>query len=274
MPKISSSTSKNKLLDSALANIPGDFRKRIVESYLEIKNRFSKSLYSAEYDTAGLSVGKFTETVLRFVQQEVSGTHTKFGVHIPSFPDECRKIITAKNNSVHESVRIIIPRALVFLYTMRGKRGIGHTGGDVEANVIDLKTITRVADWIICELIRIYHNLSLEEAQEVVDALSAKELPVIWEVAGKKRVLNKTLSAKERTLLLAYTDVKSGILTEDLFSWAEYSSLGDFKRKVIKPLHKEKMIEYDEDSEIVFLSPIGIEEVESRLMKISLQNNE
>ena len=47
------------------------------------------------------------------------------------------------------------------------------------------------ADWIVCELIRVYHGLSLEEAQDLVDAISVKNIPAIWEVAGKKRVLKK-----------------------------------------------------------------------------------
>jgi hypothetical protein len=48
---------------------------------------------------------------------------------------------------------------------MRNKRGIGHVAGDVDANAIDIATMARTADWIVCELIRINHGLSLEEAQ-------------------------------------------------------------------------------------------------------------
>jgi len=166
----------------------------------------------------------------------------------------------------NESLRIIIPRSLVFIYTLRGKRGIGHVGGDVEANGIDAATIVRTCDWIICELIRIFHGLPLEEAQTVVDTLSARNLPEIWEVAGKRRVLRTDLNAKDRVLLLAYTDISTGILLEDLFSWAEYSNLAMFKKTVIWPLHKARLVEFDSDNEIVFLSPVGVQEVETRIL--------
>jgi len=165
-----------------------------------------------------------------------------------------------------ESLRVIIPRALGFLYTLRGKRGIGHVGGDVEANSIDLATIVRISDWVICELIRIFHGLSIEEAQGIVDALSTRAVPDIWEVAGKKRVLKQGLDFKQQVLLLAYSDVQGGVLSDDLFSWTEYSNFAMFKKNVLVPLHQKKLIEYDRESEIIYLSPIGVKEVEQKLL--------
>lgn len=161
------STSQSPALDSALAKIPTNFRKRIVGSYLEMKHRLARSMYDSSFDTAGLSAGKFCESTLRFLQQTLTGSFTPFGQHIPNFPDACRSLVQLPQAAGLESLRIIIPRALVFLYTLRGKRGIGHTGGDVEANAIDAQTIVRVADWIVCELIRVYHSLSLRRLKRL-----------------------------------------------------------------------------------------------------------
>lgn len=261
-------TSKSKSpLDEALGGIPTQFRTRIIQAYLEIKRRFSESAYNASVDSAGLSVGKLSETVLRFLQQHLTSTHIPFGKHIPNFPDECRKLIQLPGPAGLESLRVIIPRALVFLYTLRGKRGIGHVGGDVEANSIDLATIVRISDWVICELIRIFHGLSIEEAQGIVDALSTRAVPDIWEVAGKKRILKQGLDFKQQVLLLAYSDVQGGVLSDDLFSWTEYSNFAMFKKHVLVPLHQKKLIEYDRESEIIYLSPIGVKEVEEKLLR-------
>lgn len=254
-------------LDVALAKIPAQFRKRIVSAYLEIKSRHSRAVYDSSFDSAGLSAGKFCESVLRFLQQSLAGSHVPFGKHVPNFPDECRKLILLPQTAGVESLRIIIPRALVFLYTLRGKRGIGHVGGDVEANGIDSATIVRVTDWIVCELIRIHHSLSLEEAQAVVDTLSSRNIPEIWEVAGKKRILRTDLDFKQKVLMLTYSSVEGGVLTEDLFEWVEYSSLSMFRSSVLKPLHNLKLIEYDKDSDIVYISPLGIQEVETKILK-------
>lgn len=255
------STSKHSgsPLEASLSGIPDTFRERLVESYLELKDAASHE----RHDLAGLNAGKFCETVLRFAQQEVLGTFTPFGQKIASFTDDCRKIITAHAPTVAESVRVLIPRALVFVYSMRNKRGIGHVGGDVDANAIDIATMARVADWIICELIRVYHKLSLEEAQDLVDGLAVRAMPDIWEVDGKKRVLRKGLNIKSQTLLLLYSDPSSTVLDEDLREWVEYATLALYRRDVLRPLHKSRLVEYDEEVGSVRLSPSGVQEAEA-----------
>lgn len=166
-----------------------------------------------------------------------------------------------------EYLRVVMPRCLNFLYTMRNKRGIGHVGGDVEANSIDSATLAQGSDWVVCELIRIFHGLSLEEAQDLVDNLAVRQLPDIWDVGGKKRVLLKGLSASQQTLLLLYSDPSSLVLAEDLCAWVEYSRPSMFKRNILRPLHKERLIEFDEESEVVYLSPLGSKNVEDTILR-------
>lgn len=255
---VSTSMSKNNsILEQALAGIDARFRNRIIESYLSIKRHHQEE----RYDSAGLSIGKFCETVLRFSQHVVIGNFTPFGRRIPNFADDCRAIVAASSNAP-ESLKTIIPRALVLMYTMRNKRGIGHVGGDVDANRIDSATLTRIADWVVCELIRVYHTLSLEDAQDLVDGLAQRETPDIWEVGGKKRVLRDGLNAQDQTLLLLYSETTQAVLAEDLFEWVEYTSFSMYRTRVLKPLHSRRLIEYDAAAEIVHLSPKGISEVE------------
>ncbi|MDH5510593.1 MAG: hypothetical protein OEZ32_09600 [Nitrospinota bacterium] len=253
-------------LDSALSGIPKIFRKKILDTYLQIKERSKKAIFDSSFDAAGLSSGKFSEAVFRYIQNEVTGKYIPFGKNISNFPDECRKIITHQNGSIPESIKIIMPRALVFLYTLRGKRGIGHVGGDIDANHVDAATISRVTDWIVCELIRVNHNLPIEEAQEIINALSTREIPHIWRIGNIKRVLTPGLTYKKQTLFLLYDDQQQGVLSEDLFSWVEHSRFDIYKNKVLMPLHKERLIEYDRDSEIVYISPLGMTEVQNKIL--------
>lgn len=256
-----STKSPSPVLDTALVNVPGTFRSRLIRTYLELK----KNCVESRHEAAGMAVGKFCEVILRFLQQRIHGTFTPFGTKITNYADECRRLVAAPATAGNESERIVLPRALVFLYTMRNKRGIGHVGGDVDANAIDIATMTRTADWVVCELIRINHGLSLEEAQDIVDGLSQRELPVIWEVAGKRRVLKEGLKARDQALLLLYSNQESAVLFEDLSAWVEYSNPGMFKKQIIE-LHKRRMVEFDRDSESVVLSPKGVAYVEQNLM--------
>ncbi len=215
----------------------------------------------------GLAAGKFCESTLRFLQQAINGTYSPFNKQIGNFADECRKLITSKNTGVVESLRVVMPRALVFVYTIRNKRGVGHIGGDVDANRIDAVTVARACDWIVCELIRVYHNLSLEEAQDFIDGLAQRNIPAIWTIAGKKRVLNADLPFKHQVLLLCYAEQENSIPAEDLFDWVEYSDFSMFKRRVLAPLHKKRWIEFDRETNTVSISPTGAKEVEENLLR-------
>lgn len=252
----------NSLLEVALAKVPNAFRTKLTTSYLAIK----KNCLAMRHDSAGMAVAKFCEAVIRLLQEKVHGSHTPFGTRIANFADECRRLVSAPVTQASESERVVLPRALVFLYTMRNKRGIGHVGGDVDANAIDIAAMARTADWILCELIRINHGMSLEEAQDLVDGLSVRQLPIIWEVAGKKRVLKDGLVAKDQVLVLLYSSVDSAVLFEDLCDWVEYSNPGVFKSKVIGALHKARLLEFDRETETVTLSPKGVQYVENTLL--------
>lgn len=253
-------------LDAALGGIPKKFRDRIVKSYLEMKRRFSEARFDSSWDASGLSAGKFCEATFRFLQEHLTGNSIAFGKNIPNFADECRNLISLPATAGIDSLRVIMPRAIVFLYTLRGKRGIGHVGGDVEANEIDAAAVMRLCDWIVCELIRAFHSLSLEEAQGIVDALSKRSVPEIWEIAGKKRVMRTDLSYPDQTLLLLYSQPEEGVLSEDLFEWTEHSNFAMYNTSVLIPLHKKRLVEYDRESDIVYISPLGVSKVEDQIL--------
>jgi hypothetical protein len=122
-------------------------------------------------------------------------------------------------------------------------------------------------DWILCELVRIFHNLSLEEAQDLVDSVSTRQIPDIWDIAGRKRVLRTDLDFKDKTLLLLYSTVDQGALVEDLFVWTKYSNVHVFKRAVLDALDKDCLVDYDAATEFVTISPLGIKRVEQNIIK-------
>jgi hypothetical protein len=254
-------------LESALLGVNDVFRDKIIDVYIELKQRYTKSFFSDEYDSVGISSGKFCEYVFRFLEYEILKKYTPFDKHISNFPNELNKLTQAPSASANESLRVIIPRALLLIYTLRNKRGIGHIGGDVQANEIDIASIVKITDWVICELIRIYHNLRLEEAQLIVNSLNIKMLPDIWNIDGKKRVLKDGLSFSEKTLLLLYNELDNTANLKDLFKWTEYSSLSMFKSKIIHALHKDKLIEFDNNTLNITISPKGIQHIETLLTK-------
>lgn len=249
-------------LADALAGVSGSFRGRLLKAYNGLKTAF----LDGNFDTCGLRAGRFCEVLLRWAQAELIGAYTPFGTKISNFKNECDALERTPRAAGHESVRILIPRALSFLYTLRNKRGIGHEGGDVDANEIDAATAVRLADWCICELIRLKYAISLEEAQAICDAIAERQLPQIWDVFGKKRVLIKGLSYPNQTLLLLYSSHESAVPSEDLFAWTEHSNQASFRKDVLKKMHKNRLIEYDQENQMVAISPLGVEKVENELL--------
>lgn len=263
MPNRNSSTSpSNPQLAAALQGMPEPFRTKIVSQYLAVRDAFA----SGSHDTTGLRSGVFAEVVLRFLQHHLTGTHTPFGSRLPQFDAECVRLQGLPATTGHESLRIVIPRALVFMYTIRNKRGIGHVGGEIEANGIDAATCVRVCDWCLCELMRMFHGLSLEEAQSLLDTIAARILPSVWAVNGRKRVLDTSLDYRSQALLLLYSAADEAVLEEDLRDWIEYPQASRFRERVLTPLHTSRLVEWDRELGTVSLSPTGAQRVETSIL--------
>lgn len=248
-------------LESALSSIPAPLRSRVLTRYRELKAAF----VNGQYDACGLRAGRLCEVLLRVLQQELTNTHVPLGSRLGRFDQECLKLEQLPQSAGVDGIRVIMPRALSFLYTLRNKRGIGHEGGDVDANEIDAATAVRLADWCISELIRVVHAVSLEEAQALLDAIAEREVPQVWSVAGARRVLKPTLSYREQTLLLLYSE-QGPVPIEDLFDWIEHPRMSNFRSQVLLPLHRARLIEHDRDTDTALLSPTGAERVDREII--------
>lgn len=258
------STSPNDLsLEAALGGVPAAFRSKLIKAYVGVKDAY----LSGHHDAAGLRAGRLCEVLLRLLQQELTGQHVPFGTRIRNFTVECSKLEKLPAESGSDSLRIIMPRALNFLYTMRNKRGIGHEVADIDANEIDAAACVRIADWCVCELIRLFHSLSLEDAQALLDAMAIRQVPEVWSVVGKKRVLDPSLDYSTQTLILLYSEANVAVADEDLCAWTEHGSISDFRRRVLKPLHAQRLIEYDMESRTALISPTGVRAAEATLLR-------
>jgi hypothetical protein len=152
---------------------------------------------------------------------------------------------------------------MIGVYELRNNRGVGHAGGDVQPSHMDATYVVAAAKWIMAELIRLFHDVGPKDAQDAVEFLTDRELPMIWSVNGRKRVLNAALSKSAQTLVLLHQ--VSSVKDEELFSWVEYSNFSVYKSKVLNPGHKQRLWEYDRTSGIVTLSVLGVAKAEELL---------
>jgi hypothetical protein len=182
--------------------------------------------------------------------------------------DDCRDIERnpKTTHAADHSLRILIPRMLPALYDIRNNRGVGHVGGDVDPNLMDATVVYSMTSWILAELIRVFHNVSTKEAQEAVDALSERKLPLIWSPDGQlKRVLDTSLGARDQTLLLLHQAL-AWVDDAELFRSIEYSNASMYKTNVLTKLHKDRLIEYDRAQKRARISPKGSAHVENEII--------
>lgn len=212
-------------------------------SYEKIKQNF----YLGKHEPSELNGGKFVEACFRILQHETNaGNYTLVGTQISNLIGKLRDFEQIPTASAIDSFRIHIPRTLVAMYNIRNKRGVGHLGGDVNPNRADASLLVACADWVMAELLRIYYQCSLEEAQMVVDTLVQRRLALVHELEDTKRVLLPSLSYKDQTLLLLASQDPDRVSEIDLLDWIEPKDRSSYRRRILRTLHSERMIEYEE----------------------------
>lgn len=245
---------------SLLSAIPESLRNELIQALNEIERNFKES----RWEPSELNGGKLCEVVYSILKGYVDNNYPSSASKPRNMVDAC-KDLEQTPSTFPRSVRIQIPRMLTALYEIRNNRGVGHVGGDVNPNHMDAVCVSQMSKWIVAELIRVFHNVSTEEATDAVDALSDRELPLIWQVNGVSRVLDNSLSMLDKTLVLLYSE-PSGINEAELVSYIEHSNPSVYRRDILRKAHKKRLLEYNATSKQAIISPIGIQRVETNIL--------
>lgn len=72
-----------------------------------------------------------------------------------------------------------------------------------------------------------------------------RTIPIVWAIDGRRRVLKLGLQKKDEVLLLLYSN-PGRVREEELLEWVEHSNASVFRDKILKRLHKDRLIEFDE----------------------------
>lgn len=244
---------------TALSTLPSGLRAALVGSLDEIVRNYR----AGRWEPSELNGGKLCEVVYTILRGHADGALPARPSKPKNMVDAC-KALEGAGAHLPRSLRVQIPRVLVALYEIRNNRGVGHVGGDVDPNHMDATVVVAMAKWVVAEVIRLFHSVDTATATALVDALVSREVPVVWEVGGKKRVLAANLTIKEKTLLLLYSH--TGPASEaDLRAWVEHANASVYRRDILRPAHKAKLVEYDTTNGTVELSPVGSQFVEQNL---------
>lgn len=244
---------------TALGQLPVGLRAELLSEFGKITLNYRERRWEAQ----NLDGGRLCEVAYTILDGYTSGGNYAARASKPAnFGAACRAL--ESRTGYPDSARMTVPRVLLALYEIRNRRGVGHVGGDVDANHMDAEFVLAAAKWVVAELVRLFHSTDVQTATQIVDALVDRTMPVIWEVDGVKRVLDTGLSLADQTSLLLYAD-PSPISEKDLATCLEQDRLANYRR-VLDRLHKARMVEWNKPTGMVTLSPLGRKDVEGRLL--------
>lgn len=243
-----------------LGSIPQALEDEVFEKFQEIERNFRER----RWEPAELNGGKLCEVVYCILRGYVDGEFPNKSYKPANFYSACIAL-EKESASWGRSVRIQLPRMLIALYEIRNNRNVGHVGGDVDPNHMDAVCVLYMAKWVVAELVRIFHDISPTEASALVEALSERETSLVWDAGGVQRILDNNLSMLEKTLVLLFASTRP--LTEaSLIRSLEHSNPSVYRRDVLRRAHKNRLIEYDASTRTARISPLGIKQVEEKIL--------
>jgi hypothetical protein len=131
------------------------------------------------------------------LQDITEGKHTALNKTLPKTDDLIFKLSQLDSSQFNDAVRLHIPRSLRLVYDIRNKRDTAHLSDGIDPNLQDATLVVTVIDWVLAELIRLYHNVPVNTASKIVDGIVKRVAPVVQDFNGFLKALNSKLGVSE-----------------------------------------------------------------------------
>jgi hypothetical protein len=234
--------------------VPAGLVDELLEAFAEAKRRY----YRGDLRPNEVEGGRFTEAAFRVLQWGLSGgKYTALGTSMPAVD---RLMMFCENAKGPDGLRLHIPRTLRVIYDVRNKRDAAHLADGIDANVQDAALVVHCMDWVLAELVRVYHDVSPTEAHEIIVDLVSKEVPVIQEFDGFPRIL-RDLAASDFVKVLLYWRGSQGALMSELLEWVR-PSMKTHLRRTVRGLEEKHLVHVT--GELVRLTRVGEGAVEDQ----------
>lgn len=238
----------HKKLSNLLSKLPNQLSEAIETEYQAL----IKAYYSRKWDDVQTAAGRFAEAVLRVLEFHTSGSYTPIdGVHKPN-----RKTVigNARNDtSLSPSLRLQIPSMTELIMDFRNNRNAVHLG-NIKPWHLDGMVVAQMTSWIVAELVRLESKVADDEVQGIINSLAELPSPLIQRVADIPIVLDASLRAEDKALILLL-DSGGSVDAKTLCSWSEYGNSSRWVKQILKKLVREKKVYIDKDNQVHLLRP-------------------
>ncbi|RPA58537.1 hypothetical protein EF294_15320 [Gordonia oryzae] len=234
--------------------IPRELIDELVEAYSEAKRRYRLG----DLRPSAVEGGRFSEAAFRILEWESKGSYTPLGTTLSKVPTLVNQLESCTSSS--DSIRFHIPRTLRAIYDIRNKRNIAHLADGIDPNTQDGTFVIGVLDWVMAELVRLFHSVEAAEAQRLIEALVSKEVPALQIIEERPVFLTK-LTAGQRVLVVLYWQSPSFVTRHQLRDWLPESDRRNLGTNLGR-LEGSRFIHRIDDR--IYLTELGIKEVEAK----------
>jgi hypothetical protein len=187
----------NKLISELALIVDPAFATAIVESYVEMQQRF----LAGDWQPAELDGGRLCEAVSRALYQLDTTTVT----HSQLPRELCEKIEDETNSRSHILTlpdRTHICRAIALVYKFRSSRGSVHISPIHKADFMDSMLMVHAGKWIFAEFLRIAWKKDKKLIAETIAEIVQLEYSLIHELDGIPLLLENNTGAPVEVLVL------------------------------------------------------------------------
>ncbi len=176
------------------------FTKKHVDSLIKHYKEMVRAYQAGDWELSLIKGGKFIEAVIKAIYLYCGKTlpparQFKVGAILRSMEQ-----VTGYD----DTVRLLIPRAGIFLYDIVSNRGARHDPDQIDPNKMDASATLPIASWVLAEMIRFAAKGSStpEETLRITELLSEKKYPYFEDIDGRLYINIRNLNPRELGLLL------------------------------------------------------------------------
>lgn len=227
-------TSSRATIESGLsATLEPTLVKELLDAYDEAKSNY----FLGGHRLTAVEGGRFCEAAYRALQQIAFGKFEPIGRQLQT-DALTASLAGLARGSVPDSVRVHIPRALRVIYDVRNTRDAAHLADGIDPNLQDASLVVGLLDWVLAELVRLYHTVSSEAAQAMVTDLVTRKAPVVQDFDGYLKVLRADLTVTPRCVVLLYQRGSSGATYSELLAWMSPRMRPNLRRTLYSLVHE------------------------------------
>ena len=247
------------MLDLVAKSLKVHFDPSLVDELLAAYQEAKHNFYLGGLRLGAVEGGRFCEAAFRMLQQKTTKKFTPLGKQIDA-NGIALQLMNLPFADFPDAVRLHIPRAIRVVYDVRNSRDAAHLADGIDPNLQDASLVIGNIDWILAEFVRLYHEVSADEAQRIIDALVVRKVPVVQDFDGFLKVLNPRLAVTAYLLVLLYERGTAGATYEELTMWVRPPMKANLRRSLNKMVNDQAYLHVDAGR--YFITKLGLATVE------------